>query len=549
MKKTMTFFLSGMACMIAAAGTYTLDVSKLQMGSTPPVVGADAFGSTLTFTAKDDIASAAKIPETFDFSKGGKIEFQFRIGDKQSNPFARLLEGGAISIHMQGNAVAKILLTGSGSNNLNQIAIPLKSGAEWHSLSAVIDPVGKAFSLQVDDKSEVIPITGNFDFSRIGFLLGSTSLQKSARGLNGAIRNVKITTPHSLEGNVPKTAKVTPGVRHVTIANIKNRHFAFPGAAVLPGGDLAVVFREGEGHVDPYGRICLTRSKDGGKNWSAPVSVADTETDERDPSIQALPDGRVLVTHGGWNSWMHYDNEREKYKSETAYIEQAGESKFGGSHYLFSTDGGKTFSAPVKVPAFAPHGPAVTADGRFIQPALGSDNGKRQVYIYTGSPDAKNWERTALVGESANGDPNAVEVFEEPHTAILRNGVYVTAIRVPSTGIMQISFSHDQGKSWTEPVKTPVKGYPQHLLELKDGRLLAVYGYRYFPMGVRGCISKDGGKTWDIENEIIIQNNGIHGDLGYPVAVELENGEVLCVYYHNDADHNGCFIEGAFFRP
>lgn len=114
---------------------------------------------------------------------------------------------------------------------------------------------------------------------------------------------------------------------------------------------------------------------------------------------------------------------------------------------------------------------------------------------------------------------------------------------------MRISRSADGGKNWSTPVKTPVKEYPQHLRVLKDGRLLATYGYRYPPYGVRACISRDGGKTWDIDKEIILQNNGISDNLGYPVSIELENGEVLCVYYMNSAEHGDCFIEGAFFRP
>ena len=30
---------------------------------------------------------------------------------------------------------------------------------------------------------------------------------------------------------------------------------------------------------------------------------------------------------------------------------------------------------------------------------------------------------------------------------------------------------------------------------------------------------------------------------------ELDNGEVLAVYYMSDKEHDNCFIEGAFFRP
>ena len=115
-------------------------------------------------------------------------------------------------------------------------------------------------------------------------------------------------------------------------------------------------------------------------------------------------------------------------------------------------------------------------------------------------------------------------------------------------GLMRLSYSDDDGKTWSEPVKTPVKGFPQHLLVLKDGRLLATYGYRYRPFGVRACLSADGGKTWDMEHEMVIQNNGSGIDLGYPVSMELDNGEIATVYYNQTVGTPIPFIEMARFR-
>ena len=42
------------------------------------------------------------------------------------------------------------------------------------------------------------------------------------------------------------------------------------------------------------------------------------------------------------------------------------------------------------------------------------------------------------------------------------------------------------------------------------------------------------GKTWDIENEIILRDDAPNSDLGYPSTVELEPGELITVYYQID---------------
>jgi hypothetical protein len=91
-------------------------------------------------------------------------------------------------------------------------------------------------------------------------------------------------------------------------------------------------------------------------------------------------------------------------------------------------------------------------------------------------------------------------------------------------------------------------GYPPHLLKLRDGRVLCSFGYRRDPMGVRAVLSNDGGKTWDINNIIVLRNDGGipsefrrdaesgGADLGYPISTQLSDGSILTVYYITLAD-------------
>lgn len=351
---------------------------------------------------------------------------------------------------------------------------------------------------------------------------------------------------NSVKNEVSAGKVGTPDIVYTTICAISGRHMAFPGVTRMFDGDLAVVFREGAGHVCPYGRINIVYSKDNGQSWSPPVCIFDTPADERDPSIQTLPDGRVLVTAASGYYWMR-ENFRKNFKSEAQYVTQA-KQKHSGNYYIFSDDSGKNWSKPKKVKAFCPHGP-FWHKNKFYHPSLSTKDSKRFVSLWETDPDAGNWQKTALIASSkyAKDDTRTV-VYEEPHTIVLRDGTFLTALRVPSDGYMRTSFSKDQGKTWSEPIKTKVRGYPQHLLQLKDGRILATYGYRYRPYGIRACISKDGGKTWDLDNEIIIRSGGRNWDLGYPVSIELNDGRIFTVYYYNTKDRKDCFIEGAFFK-
>ena len=92
------------------------------------------------------------------------------------------------------------------------------------------------------------------------------------------------------------------------------------------------------------------------------------------------------------------------------------------------------------------------------------------------------------------------------------------------------TYSDDNGKTWIDVYKTSIWGFPPHLLQLSDGRVLCTYGYRRAPFGQRACISNDG-ITWDVKNEIILRDDAYNGDLGYPASLEVEPGKILTIYY------------------
>ena len=76
-------------------------------------------------------------------------------------------------------------------------------------------------------------------------------------------------------------------------------------------------------------------------------------------------------------------------------------------------------------------------------------------------------------------------------------------------------------------------GAPGDIVQMADGRIVCVYGYRLAPQGIRYRVSADGGKSWG--EEVMLRADGGSWDLGYPRVIEHSPGRLLAVYYFNSA--------------
>ena len=87
--------------------------------------------------------------------------------------------------------------------------------------------------------------------------------------------------------------------------------------------------------------------------------------------------------------------------------------------------------------------------------------------------------------------------------------------------------SADGGKSWSKPWRmgnnAEVHAY---LTELRDGRLVCTYSNYHLPWGTYAIVSKDGGKTWDLDRPIQLSlSAGIW--VGWPVTLQLPDDSLV----------------------
>ena len=223
-----------------------------------------------------------------------------------------------------------------------------------------------------------------------------------------------------------------------------------------------------------------------------------------------------------------------------------------------SRDGGRTWGPTVLVPM--ENLPSLTG----IQSTMVRPDGRMLMFMFSVEPD--NTRRRPLVYGSANEgrefrfmnyivpeeDPwgNADGDYDDPSVAfvghrwfyprgyMLSSGRIICVIRCQRdpTGVMwsELYSSDDGGRTWGFLSRINDFGAPSSLVVMPDDRVVALYGYRLAPQGIRARVSEDGGKTWG--RELIIRDDGGSWDLGYPNVWHVEGSTVGALYYFNSKD-------------
>jgi len=368
---------------------------------------------------------------------------------------------------------------------------------------------------------------------------------------------------------------------------------------LLQNGELFLGFNEERYpvHADS-GQSCFIKSTDGGRTWDpATKKVIWPYTESKgnwDCAFSQRSDGTILMHTRVCNfiapRGIHYEGDQvlqmpppgmpERLKRQTGYA------------VLKSKDNGATWTDPIEVNTnpiassslswYACGGSGAghiieLADGGLLMPLHGTisvqaqDEGGHETtrcFLVRSDDGGDNWEHWATVAY----DPASIISFSEPGMARLKDGKLVCLMRTHQKpnrmDNMWFTWSDDDGATWSPPKRTSLWGYPADVMQLGDGRVLAVYGYRKKPWGVRGCISKDG-LTWDIKNEFVIRKGGVpaptmgsgsrtlldalimqqYWHIGYPSVTQLKDGTVVVAYHeYSDDKHPIHYVMSTRFR-
>ena len=362
----------------------------------------------------------------------------------------------------------------------------------------------------------------------------------------------------------PPEVKSYPGIlRHRVVFWDPHGYSAWPTILQCQDGEMLIAFCEAKRrtarltHADPSVHGMIIRSSDQGESWSEqPEVIGDYQYyGMDDPGIMQLSDGRILVNafRRSFGPAASVDKRVDVRLTRVQPYQWATGYSDDMTYIFHSLDNARTWLEPVHADvspfkAACQLRPIVELpDGtlllpcyeEFNRPSTSESKMTWTAYVLRSRDRGRSWGEPAVIG--AHGIHGIG--YNEPALLHLSSGRTVALLRTAPAGWLYQSNSHDLGHTWSEPHKTPMWGYPAHLCLLQDGRLLATYGHRRDPFGIRACLSSDEGKSWSIENEIVLRDDLKNRDLGYPTTTQLDDGTLLTAYYGRDENNDVTCIQ------
>ncbi len=303
-----------------------------------------------------------------------------------------------------------------------------------------------------------------------------------------------------------------------------------------PNGDLVATgfrsIRKNRQPQYPYAdeEAALFTSHDNGETWSEPRLL---NIPGRPTQFTILKNGNAILTtldfyEGGMNGPLYYsDDGLQTFREAEVAWDEFVEDKREGVVYGYGETNGILEM---------PDGTLINIGFAICHPLLKYTD--FNAYVIRSYDGGKTW-----------GDASFIVNTDEVELLRLEDGRLLGFARVDTLysrdvwgqggkigeggDQMALMESTDDGRTWTEPkpIGLGMGQIPAFPLIYPDGRMILVYGNRQFPFGIQAIASRDMGKTWDLDNFLMLSYASWDNYGGHPRSLILQDGSIITGYY------------------